>query len=269
MKLSVNQTKNTEKDLISFGITKLRNIFAHDMRKLLFIMALALGCLKLQAQENKETGFGKSEDYDMTVSHYQTPAATLVGAEEVRPMATCDYIDLADSLSYRRNNLWGPWSGAGVWNLHSGLNVSLGASVFSPIGKKSHGGAGFAQNITAVYVVPLTNKLSLAVGGYFDNVNWGHRSYRDAGLNAVLGYRFNEHWEAYVYGQKSFLKKEMPLPLYYMTNVGDRIGAAVRYSPNHTFSVTVSVEGRSEPAWVPSYPFGGSISDFPYRGMDW
>ena len=43
MKLSVNQIKNTEKDLISFGVTKLHVIFAHDMRKHLFIIIMALG----------------------------------------------------------------------------------------------------------------------------------------------------------------------------------------------------------------------------------
>jgi hypothetical protein len=107
------------------------------------------------------------------------------------------------------------------------------------------------------------------VGGYFSNISWGHHSYRDAGVNAVLGYRFNEHWEAFIYGQKSFLKPEMPLPLYYMHDVGDRIGAAVRYTPNHTFSVTVSVEGRSEPSWLPAMPFANRYNDFPYDGMDW
>lgn len=232
------------------------------MRKLLFILVLVLSCLRLQAQENTETDFSKSEGYDMPINHYQTPIVE-------QPMATRDYTNLTDSLTYRNDYILGPWSGAGMWNLHSGLNVSLGASVFSSLGKNRYGGAGFAQNISAVYLAPLSNKLSLAVGGYFDNINWGHRSYRDAGLNAVLGYRFNEHWEAFLYGQKSLLNKEMPVPLYYMNNVGDRIGAAVRYSPNHSFSVTVSFEGRSEPAWIPSYPFGRSFSDFPYRGMDW
>ena len=233
------------------------------MRKLLFILVLVLGCLRLQAQENTVTDFSKSEDHDMPINHYQTPVVQ-------NPMATSDYSHLADSLAYRYNYILGPWSGAGMWNMHTGLNVSLGASVFSSLGKSRYGGTGFAQNITAVYLMPLSNKLSLAVGGYFDNINWGHRSFRDAGLNAVLGYRFNEHWEAFIYGQKSLINnKEMPIPYYYMNNVGDRIGAAVRYSPNQTFSVTVSVEGRSEPSWVPSYPFGGGPNDFPYSGMDW
>lgn len=207
MNYYVNQTKNTEKDLISFGITKLHVIFARDMKKFLFILIMALGSLAVQAQE------------------------------VARP--------------------------------DSGFHVSFGASVFTSFGKHRVGGTGFAQSIDARYSVPLSSRAWLSVGGYFRNINWRHNSYRDAGVNAVLGYRFDEHWEAYIYGQKSFLKPEMPLPLFYMNDVGDRIGAAVRYSPNRMFSVTVSVEGRSEPSWLPAMTFGNHYSDFPYRGIDW
>lgn len=186
---------------------------------------------------------------------------------------------LADSISLPALNTYGQvgwggiyphaWSGLGRWDLHTGLNLSLGASVFAPIGKHHYGGAGFTQNVATMYAVPLSNRLSLAVGGYFSNISWGHGSYRDAGINAVLGYRFNEKWEAFVYAQKSLIDNKMPLPLYYMHDVGDRIGAAVRYSPNHTFSVTVSLEGRSEPNWLPAMPISSPHSDFPYGGMDW
>ena len=129
--------------------------------------------------------------------------------------------------------------------------------------------AGFAQSLQATYLTPLTPKLTLMAGGYVNNLNWGGINARNAGIYGELSYQFNEHWEAFIYGQKSFLKPEMPLPLYYMHDVGDRIGAAVRYTPNHTFSVTVSVEGRSEPSWLPAMPFANRYNDFPYDGMDW
>jgi len=140
------------------------------------------------------------------------------------------------------------WGGYSTWDLHQGLNVSLGASVFASFGKNSSRGAGFSQNISLTYAMPLSHRISLAIGGYFNNVSWAHRSYRDAGLTAVLGYRFNEHWEAYVYGQKSLsTSRRMPYPLYDLTASGDRLGAAIRYNVNPNFSFQVSVEGN----WMP------------------
>lgn len=134
---------------------------------------------------------------------------------------------------------WGGWYG---WNLHDGLNLNIGASVFASFGKGAWHGAGFGQNIAAMYALPVTDKLSVAVGGYLSNVYWAHNSYRDAGLNAVVGYRFDEHWEAYMYGQKSLVNRRMPLPLYDINALGDRIGAAVRYNFSPSVSVQVSVE---------------------------
>lgn len=131
------------------------------------------------------------------------------------------------------------------WELHKGLNVNLGLSVFATFGKHTPKGAGFGQNISAMYATPLTSKLSLAIGGYFSNIYWTSNSYRDAGLNAILGYRFNEHWEAYLYGQKSMTDNRIPMPLRDMNNMGDRIGAAVRYNVNPSFSIQMSVS-RSE-----------------------
>ena len=64
---------------------------------------------------------------------------------------------------------------------------------------------GFTQTINATYLTPLTkdNKLWLALGTYINNVNYGGDSYHDGGVYGILGYQFNEHWEAYVYGQLS------------------------------------------------------------------
>lgn len=140
------------------------------------------------------------------------------------------------------------WGGYGLWDLHSGLNMNIGASVFAQFGHKAYHGAGFAQNISMMYAMPITNKLSLAVGGYFNNIYWAHDSYRDAGISAVLGYKFDDHWEGYVYGQKSLMNRQMPMPLYDMNNIGDRIGAAVKYNFNPNFSIQISVEQK----WMPN-----------------
>ena len=78
------------------------------------------------------------------------------------------------------------------WDLHRGLNVNLGASVFTGFGKYAPSGAGFSQNVSGMYALPFNDKLSLAIGGYFLNADWGGRNLRDAGLSAVLGYKFND-----------------------------------------------------------------------------
>ena len=78
-------------------------------------------------------------------------------------------------------------------------------------------------------------------------VDYGHHQMKDAGLTAMLNYRFDEHWEGYLYGQKSLVSKRIPLPLYGMSNIGDRIGAAVRYNFSPSFSIQVNVEKREMP----------------------
>ena len=186
MKLSVNQIKNTEKDLISFGVTKLHVIFAHDMRKHLFIIIMALCCIQMQAQENIVSDLEKPADTSVPASLQLSPVtqgyALSPSEVEIEQPAPATYHPSPISLP------WMGWSrgyGAFMGSLHPGFNVSLGASVFAPIGKHRSGGAGFSQDITAVYAMPLTNRLSLAVGGYFSNITWGHHSYRDAGVNAI------------------------------------------------------------------------------------
>lgn len=174
------------------------------------------------------------------------------------------------------------FAGWNSWALHRGLNVQLGASVFTQFGKGAHSGAGFQQNIAMMYAAPINDKLSVAVGGYLNNINYAGGNWRDAGLSAVVGYRFNEHWEAYVYGQKSltnnignrlrysmydgyyggyygpgmggfggFSRNFFGMPaysVYDLSNMGDRIGATVRYNVNNNLSIEVSVENR----WLPS-----------------
>ena len=139
------------------------------------------------------------------------------------------------------------------WDLHQGLNMSLGASVFAGFGKYAPSGAGFAQNVSGMYALPFNDKLSLAFGGYFLNADWGGRNLRDAGLNAVLGYKFNDHWEAYLFGQKSLMRPKVPWPNYDPMEFGDRLGAALKYNFNPSFSIQLSVEGRKQSYAFPPY----------------
>ncbi len=141
------------------------------------------------------------------------------------------------------------WGGFSSWRLHKGLNVNIGVSVFAEFGKHARHGAGFGQNVALQFATPITDKLSLSVGGYLNNVFWQHDSYRNLGLSAVLGYKFNEKWEAYVYGQKSIVQTNnfIPRPLYYWDEVGDKIGAAVKYNFSEAFSVQLSIEEHIYP----------------------
>ena len=120
--------------------------------------------------------------------------------------------------------------------------------------------------LSATYLAPISKdqKLWLAAGGYLQNMNWGGDSYRDGALYAALGYRFNEHWEAWVYGQKSiasnygryydrygYMGYGFPgrFGMYYPMSSGigmpgaDVIGAAVKYNFNPKFSIQLNVEG--------------------------
>lgn len=137
---------------------------------------------------------------------------------------------------------WGWFSGMGNWTLHEGLNMNLGTSVFGSWGGSKYLGTGFTQDISMMYAMPLSSKLSLAVGGYFSNMFFAHDSFRSAGLSGVLSYRFNDHWEAYVYGQKSLVETSRQIPLWGMGNYGDRIGAGVIYHVDPTLSFEVNVE---------------------------
>ena len=131
------------------------------------------------------------------------------------------------------------------WKLHKGMNLMLGASVFTSFGK-GWKGAGFSQQVSGMYALPVTEKLSLAIGGYFHNADWAGYNLRQAGFNAVLDYRFSQRWEGFLYGQKTLMGNKIPVPVY-DHELGDRIGAAVRYHFNPSTWIQVSLETGHRP----------------------
>ena len=147
--------------------------------------------------------------------------------------------------SYYRGGCWGPWDCWNDWRLHEGLNVSLSAS--ATVGWGKYALSGFSQGVSMMYAVPLSPKVSLAIGGYYSHFNLGHTDFNDAGVNAVLGYKMNDRWEAYVYAQKSVVTPRVPRPLYDFTNIGDKIGAEVRYNLSPSTSIGVSVWFQNVP----------------------
>lgn len=170
------------------------------------------------------------------------------------------------NLSYDLGGVYG-------YGLHQGLNLSLEASAFATFGKGLPHRGGFSQNINATYLTPLTKdgKLWVAAGGYFNNTFWGSDSYRDVGLYAIMGYKFNEHWEAYVYGQLSIsnnysqlynrylgygrmgmgyypgiwgsMAGTMPMGYGMGTPGANVLGAGVKYNVNKNFSIGFNFEG--------------------------
>ena len=138
------------------------------------------------------------------------------------------------------------------WSLHPGLNASLSASAI--IGLGHHSGSGFANSLSLMYADHITPKLSFALGGYYSFLDYSGHQLRDAGLTAMLNYRFDEHWEAAAFVQKSIMQPKLPPQLYWMSDVGDKIGASLRYNFNPAVSVSVSVwEGRSQRLLAPVF----------------
>ena len=151
------------------------------------------------------------------------------------------------------------------WGLHRGLNVSVDLSAFATFGHDLPHHGGFGQRINATYLAPISKdkRLWLAAGGYVQNINWGSDSYRDGAIYAALGYRFNDRWEAWVYGQKSVVNNYGNYynryglfgygspglyGMYYPMASGigmpgaDVIGAAIKYTVSPSFSLQINVE---------------------------
>lgn len=139
------------------------------------------------------------------------------------------------------------------WALHRGLNASLSASAIIGLGR--HAGSGFANNFALMYADSITSKLTYNLGGYYSFLNYSGCQLRDAGLTAMLNYRFDEHWEATAFFQKSLMQPTLPPPLYWVSDVSDKIGASLRYNFNPAVSVSVSVWKACNPnAFSPVFP---------------
>lgn len=146
------------------------------------------------------------------------------------------------------------------------LHGSVSLSVIAGFGKGAPKGAGFAQNINLDYTTYLGKRTWLTMGGYMSHLNWSGINATSAGVYGAFGYDINEHFTAYVYGQKSLVNSGMGgygLSPYYgywgfpgagmYNGMGmynpytDRLGAALRWTPSKSFSIEVSVEKD----WMP------------------
>lgn len=241
-------------------------------RLYLLLLGFALIGMKAQAQH---VSFGPLHSQDSPREDwllpgdtvYQDGKAVVYGGKPVKNTYTpIRHIDSNNDELYKM--------GSYGWGLHKGLNLSVDLSVFATFGKHAPHWGGFTQTINATYLTPLTkdNKLWMSLGTYLNNINYGGDNFRDGGVYGILGYQFDEHWEAYVYGQVSVANNYNSIynryagygPYGYgrygmypgiwgmgvmpggygMGAAGANVlGAGVRYT-NKNFSIGVSVEGN-------------------------
>lgn len=204
------------------------------MTKKIYSILFLLALLPLSTRAQQQVNFGPLHSADSPREDWILPGDTVIDAGQpkiytgkpmknptvpslARPsaavpsLAATSLTAMQDSTYYNNpiSNLTNSWAspldyGYG-WGLHKGLNLSVDLSAFATFGKHVPYRSGFTQTINATYLAPITkdNKLWMALGAYVNNVNYGSDSYHDGGVYGILGYKFDEHWEAYVYGQVS------------------------------------------------------------------
>lgn len=219
--------------------------------KTLFAAALSFLALAAQAQEPSAGGVAVSRA-EAVNAPVQPVSASVAAAGVEQPVSLP--APEADTLALPPLTLRGtmaspthfiPYVGWNEWSLHPGMNASI--SLAATVGLGRFRGSGFSQSVAMMYATELAPRLTVAVGGYYSHFNWGATQFNDAGLSAVVGYRFNEHWEAYVFGQKSVVSNKIPRPLYDLGDFGDRIGAELRYNVNPSLSIGMSFWVQDEP----------------------
>lgn len=185
--------------------------------------------------------------------------------------------DTASAPAFERPLGFGsrPWQA-----IHQGFNVNLELSVMAGLGKGAPHGAGFGQHLGVTWLSPLGSRGWVMAGGYVDHLGWDGASLTGAGLYAELGWQFSPQWSAYIYGQKSLVDSGSAgqwgyygmgyAPYwdglygtpYYYNAMADKVGAGLRWTPNHSFSLELSVERD----WLPSHsPNYSRQYDYPVR----
>lgn len=136
--------------------------------------------------------------------------------------------------------------------LYPGLHATLSASV--TVGPS---GSGFSHGLSIAYADSIMSRLTYTIGGYYRHHHWLGHGYSDAGLTAMLNYRFDQRWEGTLYVQKSLEQPRAPrMPFWVREEMADKIGAEVRYHFSPSFTMGVSVWRMSYPSFP--HPLGHS-----------
>lgn len=136
--------------------------------------------------------------------------------------------------------------GMGLWNLHEGFNASLNMSVCASFGRHRFPGVGFGTGISAMYAHRLTERLMMAVGGFYDRMSWGAYNENRVGANLMLGYRLTDKVSVYAYASKAFTPSAgrmrfMP-PMCWADRYRERFGGMIHVKVSDAMSFSVSVE---------------------------
>ncbi len=179
------------------------------------------------------------QDDDEAYLNGMVPVGTFPGAtgSPADSIATREHLTTLP-LTRRAHRWWVAPLSTGLWQVHDGFNASVNLSAFTSLGH--HHFSGTAVRIDLLYATSINSHLSLGVGGYLTNMNTNYGNYLSGGFNAWLNYRFNDHWEAYVYAQAnlvntgSLAQRGMLTPYCYdlLGTLSDRIGIGVRYHLN-------------------------------------
>lgn len=139
------------------------------------------------------------------------------------------------------------WYGGGLWSLHEGFNASLSMSVTASFGRNRFPGVGFGTGVSAMYAKMLTDRLVLAVGGFYNHLSWNNFNENHFGLNVMMGYHFNDRVSLYAYGSKAFWPTNhsgMIPPFPYFDAFGERFGGLLHIKFNDNVSFSVGIEER-------------------------
>lgn len=121
-----------------------------------------------------------------------------------------------------------------TWELHQGLNASIGMSLTYSPSRFAPSGVGFGQDATLLYALPLGKRWSVAAGLYAENMNWGGYNTRNVGIVGIAAYRVNERISLYAYGNKSLTPETNRYLAPYAFNP-DRFGGVLNIDlGNHT-----------------------------------
>ncbi|MGN1228521.1 MAG: hypothetical protein ACI4T5_02550, partial [Prevotella sp.] len=136
-------------------------------KHILTIVLATMATLAAFGQEVKQQNKAEYEDelyspslkMAMPISPQMTTSPTLsefgIGLDSLH-LPELDDRGRVMNYNYYPYYFGGTWSN---WRLHEGLNLSLGASIFSQFGKHAYGGVGFAQNLSVQYATtPVRDK---------------------------------------------------------------------------------------------------------------
>ncbi len=170
-------------------------------------------------------------------------------AQGIRAVSrTAAYMDSDPRMYYVPYYTGMPVWGGYQWDLHKGMNVNVSASAFATTGNHDYfPGSGFSTDVSALYVAPLSKKLTVAVGLYGSQNNFGrYGSFNDFGLQGIVNYQYNDRLNLSAYGRLSFINPKIPYPLramYPLMRTQSTFGANLDYKISNSVSVHVGVRG--------------------------